>query len=273
MSARSSVPLRYLPTSLRALSRYFFAMGLAGVIAGVLVGGIGGRIVMRGATLVSSIRGVRTEAGARVGEFTLEGTIEIVVFVGIFSGLFGAVFYAVTRPWLMWAGKWHGALFGIFLFAIGSATSDALNPDNRDFFLLDNNHLIVLMFFALFVLFGIAIAGLFSWLDRRLPRFDKAAPFIRVEYVVATALGLPLLFGVVRGLITRELCECDPPLVAGIAFFVLTFVTIATWVLGQSDRNSRTAAAFRLAGWTALGVATLAGAIRALSDISEIVSL
>ncbi len=65
-------------------------------------------------------------------------------------------------------------------------------------------------------------------------------------------------------------CDCDPPLVVGVAFVALATVTITLWALRRSDRYGQTVDALRLVGWTALVIAALGGAIRAISDVSDI---
>jgi hypothetical protein len=269
-------PSTHLPASWRALTRSIFTVGLAGLGAGLLVGGVGSRLVMRAASLLSpdvSGTGVRSEQGFRVGEVTLEGSIELLVFIGIFTGLFGAVYFAITRPWLMWAGKWHGAAFGLVLFAIGSATSDVFNPDNRDFVVLDNIPVIVLLFFALFVLFGVTIAWLYGWLDRRLPSSDDSGPMVAV-YALASLLSLIIVAGAFAMLVTDEGCDCNPPLVAGSAFLVLAAATVALWAVARfTNGGSKVMSALTTVGWASLTVAVVAGAVRAISDISDIIAL
>ena len=272
MRAIRDAPLIYLPSSWRALTRYVFAMGLSGVVAGVLVGGVGGRLVMRGSSLLSpavSGTGVRTEQSFRIGEVTLDGSIELVIFVGIFAGFFGAAYYAITRPWLMWIGKWHGAAFGVLLFAIGSATSDALNPDNVDFFLLDNLPLIVLMFLVLFVLFGVTIAWLYGWFDRRLPEAEGA---IAGVYLLASIFSLIFLGSAMGLLVTGQGCDCDAPVVSAVAFVALAAVTIGMWAFRQAADGSRVMKALTTIGWASLSLAFVAGAVRAISDISDILA-
>ena len=63
-------------------------LGVAGVISGVLVGGVLGRIVMRISAVAAGpeMVGRLTENGNRVGEFTIVGTMILIVFVGGFSG-------------------------------------------------------------------------------------------------------------------------------------------------------------------------------------------
>ena len=229
---------------------------------------------MRASSLLSpdvSGTGVRSEQGFRVGEVTLEGSIELVVFIGIFTGLFGAVYFAITRPWLIWTGKWHGAVFGLLLFAIGSATSDVLNPDNIDFVVLDNIPVIVLLFFALFVLFGITIAWLYGWLDRRLPKPDDSSPMAAV-YALASLLSLMFVGGALVLLLNSD-CDCDPPLVSGTAFIILAATTVALWAVTRTTGNSRAVKMLTSIGWAALTVAFAAGAVRAISDIADIIAI
>ncbi len=265
---------RHLPTSWRALIRSIFAVGLSGVAAGLLVAGLGGRLVMRVSSLLSpdvSGTGIRSEQGFRVGEVTLEGSIELLIFIGIFSGLFGAVYFAIARPWLMWAGRWHGAAFGLLLFAIGSATSDVINPDNRDFFILDNVPVILLLFFALFVLFGVTIAWLYGWLDRHLPA-DGAGSMI-VVYALASFFSLTIVAGALVMAVTSEGCDCDAPVVSGSAYIILAAATVALWVVRRKTPGSRAVNVLITIGWTSLAVAFIAGAVRAISDISDILAL
>jgi len=269
-----ATPSTHVPTSLRALTRFIFTVGLAGIGAGLLVGGVGGRLVMRAASLLSpevSGTGVRSEQGFRVGEVTLEGSIELLIFIGIFTGLFGAVYFAITRPWLMWAGKWHGAAFGLFLFAIGSASSDVLNPDNIDFVVLDNIPVIVLLFFALFILFGVTIAWLYGWLDRRLPKPDDSSPMVAV-YALASLLSLIFVGGALVLLVNSD-CDCDPSLVSGSAFIVLAATTVGLWAVTRMNGSSRVMTAVTTLGWASLTIAFVAGAVRAISDITDIIAL
>jgi hypothetical protein len=263
-----------MPDSWPGLVRYVFAIGLAGLITGVLVAGIGSRLVMRLSSLISpdvSGTGVRTEQGFRVGEVTLSGTIELIVFVGIFTGLFGAVYYAVARPWLLRFGRWHGAAFGVLLFLIGSATSDVFNTDNPDFVILDMIPVTATAFIALFVLFGVVISTLFGWLDRRLPAAEGSKPMLGVYLIPTIFPGLFILPGAMVMLVTDEGCGCDPPIVAGVAFVVLAVITIALWFLGRRATEHRIVRGLVAVGWVSLAVAAIAGAWRAISDLAAII--
>ena len=134
-------------------------------------------------------QGATTEADATVGAITFDGTMGIVVFVGISAGIFGAVLYAVFRPWLRWSGRLRGLVFGIVLFAVTSATSDVLNPDNFDFALLEQRALNVAMIVSLFLGFGLMMDLMVGVLDRRLPPGDEHHPGARGVYSALTGLG------------------------------------------------------------------------------------
>ncbi len=60
----------------------------AGIVAGLLVPGLGGRLLMRitAATSPPEAQGRLTEAGEVVGEITLGGTVGFVLFVGWSAG-------------------------------------------------------------------------------------------------------------------------------------------------------------------------------------------
>ena len=154
------------------LVRHIALVGVAGLITGLLVAGGGGRLLMRIAAIAGhdDATGRLTDSGFRVGETTLGGTLELVLFIGLFAGGIGTILYLMSEPWLVWAGKWRGVVFGGFLLAVSSATSDALDPDNFDFELLGNKAFIVAMFVVLFLAYG----GLLAWLSERLE--DRARP-------------------------------------------------------------------------------------------------
>ena len=75
--------------------------GLAGLIAGIFVAGIGGRLVMRlAALLVPESAGNLTENGNRIGDITAGGTFALILFVGLFFGVAAGSLWVVLRPWL-----------------------------------------------------------------------------------------------------------------------------------------------------------------------------
>ncbi len=91
----------------------------AGAIAGVLVLGLVGRLVMRtlGATS-SHAQGRLTEAGETVGEITSGGTIGFLLFVGLLGGIVSAGGYLIIRSWLPTKAGSAGLIFGILVIGI-----------------------------------------------------------------------------------------------------------------------------------------------------------
>lgn len=89
-----------VPDAVRSALRSLDSIVIAGLTAGILVLGLGGRLVMRilGATSGDDAQGRRTEAEELVGEITLGGTLGFIVFVGIFGGLICAFGYLLARP-------------------------------------------------------------------------------------------------------------------------------------------------------------------------------
>jgi hypothetical protein len=254
------------PVGLADTARYVAVAGIAGVVTGVLVGGLGSRILMRiaGAAGRDLAQGLRTEAGFRVGEVTLAGSIALFIFVGVLFGILGAVLYVIVRPWIEWAGRWRGVVFGIVLFALGSASSDLMNPDNRDFFLLDRDLLNVGLIVSLFLAFGVTMEALHRRFDGRMPRGDDQTAIYAGLSVLGAALGVPLL---ITMMFTNAGCDCDPsPWVAWFTV-VAALGTVAWWLGARDDRWSRLG---RSLGRTGLIGATASGLLRAISDAAEI---
>lgn len=255
------------PATMWEWFRHIAVVGLAGGSAGLLVGGIGGRIFMRiaGALAPPVAQGAGTEAGFAVGEITLDGTLGFVIFTGIFSGLVGAVLYAVFRPWLAWAGRWRGVAFGVLAFAVGSATSDFLNPDNVDFAILGNGGLLVALIVALFIAFGLVIDWAGTALDRRLP--VAASPLVRYLYVQISVFGALIALGLVPMLLfTRNGCDCEPPYIASVFVAIAAGATVTWWIGGLRGAGTGAALTARALGYLGVAGAAAFGLLRAVSD-------
>ncbi|MDH5371440.1 MAG: hypothetical protein OEX97_00685 [Acidimicrobiia bacterium] len=257
-------------SSLFGLARHVVVGGLAGLVAGLLVGGVGGRLFMRiaGAVASDSAQGATTEAGFTVGEVTLGGSLGLVIFIGILVGVVGAVLYLIFQPWLAWAGRWRGVVYGLLLFAAGSAMSDVMNPDNIDFFILGNEVLVVGMILALFVGFGVFMEWMFGILARRLPAADGSArwayAFLAVVGAGAGALTTPFL------LFNRSACDCDPPIVAS-GFVIVAAVGTLMWWWNTVHPNRLRIVAVAL-GMSGVTGAIVFGLLRALTDAIEIIN-
>src|SRR5688500_18331910 len=67
---------------------YIGASLVAGVAAGVLAAGAGGRLVMRLLAATSpDVHGSLTEAGEKIGEITVGGTLALILFAGVPAGV------------------------------------------------------------------------------------------------------------------------------------------------------------------------------------------
>jgi len=255
------------PSNLAALVRHISIVGYSGLMAGVLVGGLGSRVFMRiaGATGRDSAQGATTEAGFTVGEITVDGSVQLLFFVGIFTGILGALLYAVFRPWLAWAGRLRGLVFGAVLFAIGSASSDAMNPDNFDFRILGNGLLDVLLIGAIFLGFGVVIEEIHRLLDRKVPReSERISVGWAMLALVGTLAAVPLTISIMFG----NSCDCDPPIIAA-WFAVLAGIGTVLW--WASARRPRLRLPATVIGYTGLIGATTFGLVRAISDAAEII--
>lgn len=184
------------------VARLFRTLGvaaLAGLAAGVIAGGAGGRIVMKLVALVAgpAMVGVTTANGNRVGDLTLDGTLEIVLFSGVFTGLLGGACYLALRPWLVRLGRWRGVAFGIVLLAIfGHFVVEPQNFDFRRFGLAPLN---VAFFAALFIVFGVLLAAFYERLDRLVPTAGPYRGGRRGLVVLVWLASIPMILFLVLG--------------------------------------------------------------------------
>ncbi|MBX7159278.1 MAG: hypothetical protein K1X95_03225 [Acidimicrobiia bacterium] len=184
---------------------------VAGMSAGILVVGAGGRLVMRllAVTAGPDAQGLVTEAEEVVGRVSVDGTIGFVLFNGMFFGIPAAVLFLVVRRFLP-AGRVGGVVFGAGLLVVFGTTLDPLRRDNPDFDIVGPGWVAVLAFGAVAIVFGLAVEGttcrLSSWLPlltsslRDLVHYGVAVPPAFVALPVTLAL---LLVGAVTVLATR----------------------------------------------------------------------
>jgi len=137
--------------------------GLAGAIAGVVVLGVGGRLVMFMSRLLHpEALGRITENGNRVGEFTVEGTIGLIIFGGLLSGLLAGVVWVLVREWI----PNKAALVGLGAVAIGG--SFLIQGNNRDFVILQDPRLDLVLLLGLLFLFGVVLYWIDELLDKKM---------------------------------------------------------------------------------------------------------
>ena len=179
------------------LLRSALAVGAAGVAAGFVAGGAGGRLAMRVLALTTpDAEGLTTEAGATIGEITLGGTLGLIIFAGGFAGVFSALVFGLLHP-LLPGGRTGGALLGALLLVLAGTRSEPLRADNFDFGILGPDWLALALFVALGLFQGmllVALAG--RAVDGRrlaspIPRTGRVATAGRVVVGLLALAALP----------------------------------------------------------------------------------
>jgi hypothetical protein len=177
----------------RAVGRTVLTGAAAGAIAGIVVGGLGGRLVMLILRLTSDpvAIGVTSDDGFEIGRFTLGGTIGLVGGLGVLGAANGAL-YAVLRGSI--PARLRIPLWSLFAAAVGG--SQFVHADGVDFTLLDPLWFAVLAFVALPGVAALVVVLLVErWLrdPERQPRplvIVLGAALGTVALVFVAALGL-----------------------------------------------------------------------------------
>jgi hypothetical protein len=167
------------------------AIGLvSGFMAGVLVTGIGGRIVMRLIAVVDPYTQPK---------FT-SGTLFLVVFFAVLAGaIFGApggLLFIVTRQWLPGNRYWKGMIFGLILLLVSGGFFFSLDHE-EDFFLFDPPLFGISLFAALYIVYGFMVGAIIEQFVRYVP-----APPPRRQTRIATYIILAILclFGILQNI-------------------------------------------------------------------------
>jgi hypothetical protein len=213
----------------------------AGLVAGVLVVGLGGRLVMRilGATSGDRAQGRRTEADEVVGEITFGGSLGFVLFVGLLVPAGASLLYLAFRRFLPGPAWIGGSIFGLLLLAT-FGVNDPLSSDNVDFKILAPLPLAVALVMATALLFGVTFAALAARLDHRMGLIADHGWKNKIAYLSFIALVFPLFLMVVivyvavrvvaRGRI-GEMLKQRPIQLAGQALVLLAATAAAIAVL------------------------------------------
>ncbi len=181
-----------MPGQVSALLRSLAGCVAAGVVVGLLVAGLGSRVVMRILALADAdARGTFTENGNRVGDITVGGTLGLIGFVGIPSGVAAGLIVFLGRRWLPSRLVWRGLALSLVLLALLGGT--VLDADNVDFRLLEPAGLAVALFGALFFLAGYALAPLADRWGPDVPAFFfRRGVTVGGAVILAVAVGLGL---------------------------------------------------------------------------------
>ncbi|MEP6638501.1 MAG: hypothetical protein ABJC39_04060, partial [Chloroflexota bacterium] len=209
--------------------------GLAGAIAGILVAGVGGRIVMRlAALLVPAASGGTTENGNRIGDITLSGSLGLVL-IGLVIGLMGGTIWVMVSPWIPGARLARAIL--AMPIAVALVGNGLIEDSNEDFFILRHDPTVVALLVGLVALAGFGIAMIDSWLERRLPHPRLGRNGVAVSYAVVSLVGAILIAMPVA---FSYLGSSDPTmLLRGLTMFAVAGCTIAWWyrrLQGRADR-------------------------------------
>ncbi|MEZ5175481.1 MAG: hypothetical protein R2823_04665 [Acidimicrobiia bacterium] len=240
---------------------------MASLVSGVVVGGVGGRIVMRISALAAPDHMLRrlTENGNRIGEFTLEGTIAIMIFVGGLMALVGTGIVVGSDPWLAWMGRFRVVGLALVVLAAGGAAGGF---ESIDFLILEPRALNVAMFVALHVLFAIGVVAIAAVLDARLPVEGER---VMIFYMVALT---PLTLGALATLAFFSLesfCGCEPQRGIAALFIVLWAATVVAFIAPATDRMPAWIVRFfRPTGYACLGLLTATGLWRTWEQIALI---
>ena len=225
----------------------------AGFIAGTLVVGFGGRLVMRvlAATSGTTAQGRTTDAGEQVGEISLGGSLSFFIFAGILIPLVSSLVFILLRRILPQQAWLAGLLFGLLLLAT-FGVSDPLSPDNVDFSILSPLWLAVTLVCLTALLYGMTFGALVAQFDATLVLLNQLRSDAPRRRKIANVSLLWLLIAL--------------PLV----------VPATVYVVGRAISHGRLAptinsSALRLAGSVVVAVGTIAAAVAVLGALTEIV--
>ena len=194
--------------SLEAAARRLGAITAVGVVLGVLVGGVGGRLAMLLLARLNPLAsGVTSDDGFTIGQFTVADTLNLLL-AGAFLGLLGAGSYALVRGLLI-GPRW----FQVLSISLGPATvvgAAIVHTDGVDFQLLHPTWLAIALFVAIPALY----CALLTLIVEPLLREDSWWARVPLPLaILPVALMVPLfpLLGVLAGVwAIREVIRRTP---------------------------------------------------------------
>jgi hypothetical protein len=169
----------------------------AGALAGLLVGGVGGRAAMFVLRLTSpdGVRGLESDDGFTIGRFSTATAFLLLATAAL--GALAGLFHVVVRPLL--PGRSGSAAFGVLGGLVGGAA--ILHDDGIDFSLVQPPELSVVLFVAIPWLGAWAVAALGDRWRARWPTWSGrrrvAALVPAVPWAALAVVAVPTLAAVV----------------------------------------------------------------------------
>jgi len=186
---------------IRTIAAYVGACVWGGLVAGLLIGGVGGRLAMFVLRLTSSdtVVGLESDDGFTIGQFSSD-TFFLIILAGA-VGVAGSLLYGLVRVWI--PSRYRAVAFGTLGAFVGG--SAIVHEEGIDFFLLEPRALAIAMFVAIPLLGAVALSLVMEkmltradersigwlWLVAPLPALVLTGP-LGIALVVALAIGLAL---------------------------------------------------------------------------------
>lgn len=173
------------------LIRLLRPLGVAvavGALIGLVVAGGGSRLAMRLVAVADEREdfGVRTDAGAVVGDVSLGGTV-FVLFMGALLGVLGALIYLGLRRWLPQRTAHRTLVFALVIVGLGLGV---VIEGNQGDFVFVNTIVSVVSFAVVLLLYALVVPPL---VERFVPRAAGRSPWGRG--LVGVIIVLALTFG------------------------------------------------------------------------------
>lgn len=253
-----------------ALLRRISAAGLAGALAGILVGGIGGRLFMRLAAVLSpDAAGGLTDNGEVVGAITPKGTLALLLFGGLASGMVGGILWVVVSPWLPAAGRRRVLAAGAVSVALTGLF--VVRSGGRDFTILEADAVLIALLLVLVAACGVALAWLEARLDRILPAPSSGPVRLGLAYGAVVAVGSLAIPLTVAAYTSFDLCACgDPPWLIAWALGAAGLATVIRWAGWIRSGSDVPPPAVRLLGSAAVVAAAGLGTVRLAAEAGRI---
>ena len=253
-----------LATRITELIRWIAVRGIAAVSLGILVFGIGGRLVMLASRLLHpDTIGRITDNGNRIGEFTVGGTIGLIVFGGLFGGLAAGVVWVFIKNWIVD----NPVVVGLGAVALGGL--NLIEADNRDFVILGDVTVDLLLLLSLPFLFGLLLVPFDGYLDKKLPPARSVVSI--VVYALLVSVAAPIIIPLFASFFDTGFCFCEhPPIWIGIGLIAATASTIYWWYLSLRGAEDPPGWLTKT-GQISVLVAVVAGAVYLTNEILAIV--